>query len=91
MFVQDALKSLPRRFFPAVLTALSFGLADAGAADAQSVAFRQAVAEASAKDEAVADFYRDRNYVAIWTEADDAARRTAFLSVVARASDHGLP
>jgi murein L,D-transpeptidase YcbB/YkuD len=91
MFVQDALKSRSRRFFPAILTALSFGLADAGAADAQSVAFRQAVAEASAKDEAVADFYRDRNFDAIWTEADDAARRTAFLSVVARASDHGLP
>jgi len=91
MFVQYALKALMHRYFPAVLAALSIGLAGAGAADAQSVAFRQSVAEATAGDEVVAAFYRDRNFDAIWTEADDAARRTAFLSAVARAPDHGLP
>jgi len=66
-------------------------MAGAATVDAQSVTFRQSVAEASAGDEAVAAFYRDRNFDAIWTEADDAARRTAFLSAVARAPDHGLP
>ena len=93
MFVLDDLKTRPRRFFPAILATLPllFVLAGAGAADAQSVAFRQSVAEAAAGDEAVAAFYQDRNYDAIWTDADDAARRTALLAVVARASDHGLP
>ena len=81
MFVLDDLKTRPRRFFPAILATLPllFVLAGAGAADAQSVAFRQSVAEAAAGDEAVAAFYQDRNYDAIWTDADDAARRTALL------------
>jgi murein L,D-transpeptidase YcbB/YkuD len=91
MFVQDALNALARLLFPAVLFALPMAMAGAATVDAQSVTFRQSVAEASAGDEAVAAFYRDRNFDAIWTEADDAARRTAFLSAVARAPDHGLP
>jgi murein L,D-transpeptidase YcbB/YkuD len=91
MFVQVALNALPRLLFPAVLFALPMAMAGAATVDAQSVTFRQSVAEASAGDEAVAAFYRDRNFDAIWTEADDAARRTAFLSAVARAPDHGLP
>jgi murein L,D-transpeptidase YcbB/YkuD len=91
MFVQDAAGSRMHRFFPAILTAMSLALAGVGAAFAQTVVFRQAVAEAAAPDEAVAAFYLDRNYEAIWTEADDAARRSALLAVLTRASDHGLP
>ncbi len=79
------------RLFPAILTALSLVLAGSGAAGAQTAAFRQAVAEATARDDVVASFYRDRNYDAIWTEADDAERRSALLGVLAHASDHGLP
>lgn len=91
MYVQAAARSRMHRFFPAILTALSLALAGSGAACAQSVAFRQAVAEAAGQDEVVAAFYLGRNYDAIWTEADDAARRSALLGVLARASDHGLP
>lgn len=91
MYVQAAARSRMHRFFPAILTALLLALAGSGAAWAQSVAFRQAVAEAAARDEAVAAFYLERNYDAIWTEADDAARRSALLAVLTRASDHALP
>ena len=53
--------------------------------------FVQAVAEAAAADEAVAAFYRDTGYAAIWTDADDAARRNALLVTLSRAGDHALP
>jgi len=58
---------------------------------APEIAFRQAVAEAAAGDEAVAAFYRDTNYAPIWTGAGDAARRSALLGALSRAGDHGLP
>jgi len=54
-------------------------------------AFRQAVAEAAAEDEAISAFYRARDYAPIWTGPEDAHRRTAFLSALARAGDHALP
>jgi len=54
-------------------------------------AFNQAVAEASAEEDAVAAFYRSRDYAPIWTSAGDAERRGAFLSALSRASDHALP
>jgi L,D-transpeptidase YcbB len=57
----------------------------------QDAAFRMAVAEAAAQDDAVAGFYRDRDYAPLWTTAADAGRRTALLSVLARAGDHALP
>ena len=60
-------------------------------AHAQAAAFVQAVAEAAADDDVIADFYRDTGYEAIWTDADDADRRQAFLSALATAGDHGLP
>jgi murein L,D-transpeptidase YcbB/YkuD len=61
------------------------------AASAQQGNFRQAVAEASADDAVVSAFYRDRDFDAVWTDADDAARRAAVLSAFAHAPDHGLP
>ncbi len=63
----------------------------AGVAQAQEQAFVQAVAEAAAEDEAIATFYRETGYEAIWTDADDAERRQAFLTVLATAGAHGLP
>lgn len=66
-------------------------IAPATTAFAQTTAFRQAVAEASALEDDIAAWYRSTSYDALWTSADDAARRNAFLSVVAAASDHGLP
>jgi murein L,D-transpeptidase YcbB/YkuD len=54
-------------------------------------AFAQALAIAAAEDEAVAAFYRDRDYAPLWTTAADAGRRAALLSALDRAGAHGLP
>ena len=62
----------------------------AHAAD-QATAFRQAIAEAASSDEAIASFYRDRDYAAFWTGAQDAARRNALLTALSKAGDHALP
>ena len=58
---------------------------------AQSTAFRQAVAETAASDADIAGWYRTTAYDPIWTDADDADRRTALLTVLESAADHGLP
>ncbi len=63
-----------------------------GAAQAQGFSpFVQALAEAAAADEAIANFYRTTEYEAIWTDADDADRRQALLTALSHAGDHGLP
>ncbi len=58
-------------------------------------AFAQAVAEASAEaggaGSDIAAFYRARDFAPLWTGAEDAERRRAFLSALARADDHALP
>ncbi len=59
--------------------------------NAQSVAFKQAVAQAAAKDKAIAAFYKARNYKPIWTGNSDGQRRRAFIEVLKRAPDNGLP
>ncbi|MEQ6248054.1 L,D-transpeptidase family protein [Sulfitobacter sp. HNIBRBA3233] len=74
--------------------AVGVGLAIApGVASAQVTAFKQAVAETGARDDAIAAFYRGQNFEAIWTGADDThmARRAALLSALRSAGDHGLP
>ncbi|QUJ77984.1 L,D-transpeptidase family protein [Sulfitobacter albidus] len=60
---------------------------------AQVTAFKQAVAESGARDEAIAGFYRGQNFGAVWTGPDDThmARRAALLDALRRAGDHGLP
>lgn len=58
---------------------------------AQTTAFRQAVAEASALEDDIAAWYRTTSYDSLWTSADDADRRNAFLTVLETAVDHGLP
>ena len=62
-------------------------------AQAQTTAFRQAVAEGAARDEALAEFYRGREFNGIWTGSTgrDRARRNALLAAFANAADHGLP
>lgn len=68
-------------------------LLPAETAQAQMTAFRQAVAENAARDEDLAQFYRERNFEGIWTGTTgrDRARRNAFLGALADAGDHGLP
>ncbi|RVT84417.1 murein L,D-transpeptidase [Rhodobacteraceae bacterium CCMM004] len=69
------------------------GLAAGPAAATQVTAFKQAVAESASDDPVLSQFYREQGYAPIWVadEADDRARRAAFLSVVAKAPMHGLP
>ncbi|MCP5036482.1 MAG: L,D-transpeptidase family protein [Rhodobacteraceae bacterium] len=87
--------------FIAVLLGSAMLLSDLGTAQAQTQiqthsqipAFAQAVAEAAARDEEIAAFYRTNGYKPIWTGTDesDRARRAALLNALARADDHGLP
>ncbi len=84
---------LSRRYFMATAFAAG-GLATVpGVASAQVTAFRQAVAEASARDEDLAAFYRDRDFEGIWsgTTGADRNRRNALMSTFSDASAHGLP
>ena len=65
----------------------------APAAHAQVTAFRQAVAEAAARDEDLAAFYRARSFEGIWTGPSiaDRNRRAALLAAFSQADMHGLP
>lgn len=65
----------------------------AAPANAQVTAFKQAVAEAAAKDKGIAAFYQANKYKSIWTGrgGKDRQRRDAFLNAVTNAADHGLP
>lgn len=71
--------------------ALCLPLSGLGGAAAEPPAFRQGLAEAAASDDAVAEFYRMRDYAPIWTTAADAARREALFRALGAAGDHGLP
>jgi murein L,D-transpeptidase YcbB/YkuD len=55
--------------------------------------FVQTVAVEASQDADIASFYQDVRYATLWTGdlANDVARRTALLSALARAADHGLP
>ncbi|WP_323019755.1 L,D-transpeptidase family protein [Pararhodobacter sp.] len=86
----------------AALTALTLGMGAAApalvtlmapspAVAQQFPAFRQALAEGVAENRELAAFYRENGYQAIWTGAEDAARRTALVSALSRAAEHGLP
>ena len=57
----------------------------------QFPAFRQALAEGVADNRAISAFYREAGYAAVWTGAEHAARRSALVSALSRASEHGLP
>ena len=76
------------------VVALAFALLlPARQVTAQVTAFRQAVAESAARDEALAEFYRARAFEGIWTGSSgrDLARRTALLAAFSEAGSHGLP
>ena len=74
-----------------VLTALALTLP--AVARAQVTAFMQSVAEAAADDRAIAEFYKESGYKAIWTDRGNRAkqRRQAFLQAVSQAPAHALP
>ncbi|PIE12706.1 MAG: murein L,D-transpeptidase [Rhodobacterales bacterium] len=62
-------------------------------ASAQVTAFKQAVAEAAAKDKDLAAFYQANGYKSLWTGTfgRDASRRKALFAAIANAGVHGLP
>jgi murein L,D-transpeptidase YcbB/YkuD len=78
-----------------VMALIAAALLAAPAAVAQSgvTAFKQAVAEAAARDDALAAFYRARAFEPIWTgeDADDRARRAALVAALGEIDLHGLP
>ncbi len=55
-------------------------------------AFEQAIAGAAASDDAIAGFYRDNGYAAIWTGTEDShiARRSALMMAITDSVEHGL-
>ncbi len=62
------------------------------AASAQVTAFKQAVAEAAARDEDIAAFYQANGYESIWTgKGRDRQRRAVLIDALRNADHHGLP
>ena len=58
---------------------------------AQFSAMNQAIAEGVAENDALAQFYRSRDFAPLWIGEDSAERRNALLTALERARDHGLP
>lgn len=60
---------------------------------AEVTAFKQAVAAGAARDDGLAEHYRDSGYSAFWTGEDEASRmrRHALLKAIDAAPAHGLP
>lgn len=83
--------TVTRRRLPALALAAAFLAAASAPLQAQVTAFRQAVAETAHGDEAVAAFYRLRDYEPIFTGEADSRRRGALLRALDRADAHGLP
>jgi L,D-transpeptidase YcbB len=54
-------------------------------------AFAQALAEGVAGDSGLSAFYRETGYAPVWTGQDQALRRSALVSALSRAGEHGLP
>ncbi|TMV69620.1 hypothetical protein FGG78_30635, partial [Thioclava sp. BHET1] len=50
-----------------------------------------AIARSAAGDAVLSRFYQERGYQPLWTGAQDAARREAFLTTLLNADDQGLP
>ncbi|WP_299369778.1 L,D-transpeptidase family protein [uncultured Tateyamaria sp.] len=62
-------------------------------ATAQVTAFKQAVAEAAARDADIAAFYKANGYDSVWTgrSGRERQRRTALFQALSQAGNHGLP
>lgn len=86
-------RALSRLAYFAVTCAVAATLAVASPARAQVTAFKQAVAEAAYRDDAIGAFYRKAGYAALWTgeSADHQARRAALIEALSGAAQHGLP
>ena len=75
----------------ATVAGLSVGYSDVSFAQNLPSPFVQTLAAEASQDEAIANFYRARDYRPIWTDEASAERRAALFSVLDRAKDHALP
>jgi len=87
---------IQRRFLGMLFLSLTLffaGIANVKPANAQVTAFRQAVAEAAAKDRDIAAFYQSNGYTGIWTgnSSKDRRRRQELIRAIGAAGVHGLP
>jgi murein L,D-transpeptidase YcbB/YkuD len=83
---------LDRRQVLAAAAALGMaGVAPARLAAQAFPVFGQAVAEGVAADPGLSAFYRETGYAPVWTGPDHAVRRSALISALSRAGEHGLP
>jgi murein L,D-transpeptidase YcbB/YkuD len=91
--MQIKLLKSPRTFFLSLLWIAICAFPMLGAA--QSVAFKQSLAEAAHASKAphIAQFYKDRNYKTLWVgrTGKDRQRRTQLFSHLAAVGTHGLP
>lgn len=74
--------------------ALAFVLAGSPQhASAQVTAFKQAVAEAAARDADIASYYQATGYKSLWTGKSnrERKRRVALFKALSQAGNHGLP
>jgi murein L,D-transpeptidase YcbB/YkuD len=73
------------------LGAMLFGLPQS--ASAQVTAFKQAVAEAAARDADIAAFYKANGYASLWTgnSGRERQRRVALFDALSKSGNHGLP
>jgi murein L,D-transpeptidase YcbB/YkuD len=80
-------------FLGAVISTLVVLLANPAPVSAQVTAFKQAVAEAAARDKDIAAFYQSNGYSPIWTSnsSRDKSRRAALMDALNAAGEHGLP
>ena len=90
------IRLLPLRFCAALACAVPAAAivsVPAAQAQLQITGFHQAVAETAARDEVLAQFYRERGFDGIWTGSDPEAinRRNALLFALSEAHAHGLP
>ena len=71
-------------------TSIAVGFAPARA---EVTAFKQAVAEAAARDADIANFYKSNGYASLWTgnSATERKRRAALMQALDKAASHGLP
>jgi len=75
--------------FGAVMTTMPQG----AVAQVQVTAFKQAVAEAAARDADIAAFYQAYGYKSLWTgkSGKERQRRVALFKALSEADNHGLP
>jgi murein L,D-transpeptidase YcbB/YkuD len=92
MFMERSKSSCLTLFLIAALTLLT-GMSAPSLARAELTALKQAIAEAAARDDDIARYYRGNGYSTIWTGGSELERerRAQLLRFLSDADAHGLP